>query len=298
MNALASRPSLPTAKTRTARAGPSLRRYVMDTLKRIAPDVGERRLDTAAPLGAQVDLDSIDWLNFFGALQDGLKVEIRPADYGRITTLDDLLAYLAARKARSRRAGIEPVEPVEPVAEHELRDGRMVTIRPLRPDDAERVQHLLEATSEEGRYSRFHKWVSAPSARLVHFLTDFDRDKCTALVCTVRAAGVEAIVGEARFIASAEPGLCEMAILVEDDWRRSGIAGLLMEALIAAARARGFRSMEGLVLANNVPMLRFARALGFDLQLRADDATSVRILKDLVPVRASARAKAARASER
>jgi RimJ/RimL family protein N-acetyltransferase len=54
-----------------------------------------------------------------------------------------------------------------------------------------------------------------------------------------------------------------------------------MDALIAAAGERGLRRMEGLVLTSNFAMLRFARALGFELSIAPDDPTITRIVKKL-----------------
>ena len=49
--------------------------------------------------------------------------------------------------------------------------------------------------------------------------------------------------------------------MVADDWHKTGIARLLMDALIGAARESGFETMAGLVLRTNSSMLRFARTL-------------------------------------
>ena len=69
--------------------------------------------------------------------------------------------------------------------------------------------------------------------------------------------------------------------MIGDAWRKSGVAGLLMEALIRVAQERGLSSMEGLVLRNNPPMLRFARALGFEVASVPQDPTTLRIVKAL-----------------
>lgn len=58
---------------------------------------------------------------------------------------------------------------------------------------------------------------------------------------------------------------CEFGVMIADGWRRSGIAGLLMETLMRTARERGPKTMEGLVLRSNPTMLRFARGLGFSV---------------------------------
>lgn len=74
-----------------------LRETVFDALRRIAPEVAPEALAGAKPLRDQVDLDSMDWLNFLVGLHERLRVDIPEADYARLVTLDDLLAYLRAR---------------------------------------------------------------------------------------------------------------------------------------------------------------------------------------------------------
>ena len=169
--------------------------------------------------------------------------------------------------------------PAHLVREHRLFDGRSVTLRPIRAEDAPLVREFLNELSGESRYMRFQKWVHAPSDKLVHFLTDVDYDRRMALVCAARRGDREEIVGEARYVMNADGKTCELGIVIADAWRKSGIAGLLMEALLRGARERGVQSVEGLVLADNTEMLRFVRALGFDTQLVAEDRTTVRIVK-------------------
>ena len=76
---------------------PELRATVLAALCRIAPEVAPAELRPDVPLRDQVDLDSMDWLNFLVALHGRLGVDIPEADYRKLVTLDDLLAYLAPR---------------------------------------------------------------------------------------------------------------------------------------------------------------------------------------------------------
>ena len=76
---------------------PTLRKTVFNTLRRIAPEVTPSELEPAVPLRDQVDLDSMDWLNFLIALHENLGVDIPEADYQKLVTLDDLMIYLKAR---------------------------------------------------------------------------------------------------------------------------------------------------------------------------------------------------------
>jgi acetyltransferase len=171
--------------------------------------------------------------------------------------------------------------PAHLVCEHQLFDGRMVTLRPIRPEDAALVREFLNELSGESKYMRFQKWVHAPSDKLIHFLTEVDYDRHMALVCTAQHGDRDEIVGEARYVANPDGRTCELGIVIADAWHKSGIAGLLMEALIQAARERGVQSIEGLVLAHNTEMLRFVRALGFDTQPVTDDRKIMRIVKEL-----------------
>lgn len=71
-----------------------LRDLVIATLQGIAPEVDANKLRDDLPLRRQVDLDSMDWLNFLLGLHKALGVEIPESDYARLTTLAALIEYL------------------------------------------------------------------------------------------------------------------------------------------------------------------------------------------------------------
>ncbi|MGV3743368.1 MAG: acyl carrier protein [Burkholderiaceae bacterium] len=74
-----------------------LQAVVFSTLKSIAPEVEENDLVPSQPLRNQVDLDSMDWLNFLVGLHQKLNVEIPESDYSRLRTLDDLTEYMGRK---------------------------------------------------------------------------------------------------------------------------------------------------------------------------------------------------------
>lgn len=75
-----------------------IRAIVIETLKGIAPEIEESDLRPDRLLRDQVDLDSMDWLNFLVGLHQRLQVEIPEADYRKLTTLDTVIAYLAEKR--------------------------------------------------------------------------------------------------------------------------------------------------------------------------------------------------------
>ena len=74
-----------------------LRKVVLATLLSIAPEVEADELRADKPLRNQVDLDSMDWLNFLLGLHEKLAVDIPEADYAKLGTLNDVLGYLGTR---------------------------------------------------------------------------------------------------------------------------------------------------------------------------------------------------------
>ena len=70
---------------------------VLDLLRAIAPELAPEALDPARPLRSQVDLDSMDWLNFLVSLHERFGVTFPEADYARLVSFNDVLDYLAAR---------------------------------------------------------------------------------------------------------------------------------------------------------------------------------------------------------
>lgn len=71
-----------------------IRAVALATLQSIAPEVETGALRGDRPLRNQVDLDSIDWLNFLLGLNKKLGVEIPEADYAKLVTLDDVVTYI------------------------------------------------------------------------------------------------------------------------------------------------------------------------------------------------------------
>ncbi len=66
-------------------------------LRSIAPEATPGELAVDEPLRDQVDLDSMDFLNFLVRLHEKFGVDVPEADYAKLVTLNDFVAYLQAR---------------------------------------------------------------------------------------------------------------------------------------------------------------------------------------------------------
>ena len=67
---------------------------VVAELISIAPEIEEGELSDTELLRDQVDLDSMDWLNFLVRLHTRFEVDIPESRYASLRTIDDLTAYI------------------------------------------------------------------------------------------------------------------------------------------------------------------------------------------------------------
>jgi acyl carrier protein len=81
--------------------GEEIRKSVVDALTRIAPEIDATSIESTSNLRDQLDLDSMDFLNFVLAMHDRLGIDIPEADYPRLSTLDGAVGYLTERLDRN-----------------------------------------------------------------------------------------------------------------------------------------------------------------------------------------------------
>jgi acyl carrier protein len=80
-----------------------IRRQVLQALAEVAPDADVEALRAGVAFRDQIELDSLDFLNFVLALEKRLRIHVPEADYPKLSTLDGCLAYLG----EPRRGGGE-----------------------------------------------------------------------------------------------------------------------------------------------------------------------------------------------
>lgn len=75
-----------------------IRVTVLEVLGQIAPEADPASIDPHVNLRDQLDIDSMDFLNFLIALDKRLHVDIPERDYGQLNTLEACIEYLSARQ--------------------------------------------------------------------------------------------------------------------------------------------------------------------------------------------------------
>lgn len=75
-----------------------LKQTIFQLLKQIAPDTVPEQLKPDDNIREKLEMDSFDALRFIVALDEKLGVETPEQDYGRTSTLADLLSYINEKK--------------------------------------------------------------------------------------------------------------------------------------------------------------------------------------------------------
>jgi acetyltransferase len=151
-----------------------------------------------------------------------------------------------------------------------LRDGTMVTIRPIYPDDAYRLQAFFARLSSESLFYRFLSLRKNLSYELVEHLATVDYRARMALVATCQKDGQELVIAEARYDTgwAGQPDLAEAAIVVEDLYQGQGLGTILAKRLVAYAYVQGIRAFIAIVNSGNAKMMRFIRRSGRSVECR------------------------------
>ncbi len=145
-----------------------------------------------------------------------------------------------------------------------LADGTTVEIRPAGPGDFDAIKAMHEAMSPDNTYMRFFSMSRTAAQTEARRLTREPGPDHRALLAL--AAGE--VVGTASYEVRKDPvdgtlgDTAEIAFAVADSMHHRGIATLLLEHLVSAARAQQLRGLVAETLSENTPMIGVFRDAG------------------------------------
>jgi acetyltransferase len=175
--------------------------------------------------------------------------------------------------SKVRRYAHMAIHPYPAELEHEvqLRDGRRVPVRPIRPEDAEREVRFFAGLSERSRYHRFMQHLPELPPHMLARFTQLDYDKELALVALHEGE----FVAVGRDAPNPDGRTAEFALTVADAWQGKGLGRALLQRLCDAAREAGYETLYGHILAENREMLDLANRMGFAEVARDGSETTV-----------------------
>ena len=239
-------------------------------------------LESDCPLGDHLEHALLRLSDLICLLPQVTDVDINPviADTEGVVAVD---ARLHIRDSHSDGYGHMAIMPYPRHLESRetLPDGTVITVRPIRPEDAEMEEAFIEGLSQRSRYYRFMEHLGQVSVAMLVRFTQIDYDREMALVAVDETDSGPRQVGVARYVTNPDGESCEFAVAVADDWQGRGLGRRLMECLMATARDHDLQRIEGQVLTANRGMLALMDRLGFERHRFPDDYRIVQVERDL-----------------
>lgn len=151
--------------------------------------------------------------------------------------------------------------------------GEVLQVRPIRPDDGQRMAGFYaQATPGDLRLRFFLSRREVPLSELARYCQiDYDRDM------TFVALAGDRMAGEVRAVCDPDNRVAEFAVQVASAWQNRGLGRRLLSKLLAYLRARGTGEVVGQCLQENPGMMALARELGFELQPLEDGTVRLRL---------------------
>ncbi|ATD73020.1 GNAT family N-acetyltransferase [Gordonia sp. 1D] len=151
-------------------------------------------------------------------------------------------------------------------------DGGVVHLRPIVPDDADRIVAFHSKLSERTRYMRYFGPTPTLPPREVARMTTVDHQQRVAIVAVL--GGEIIAVGIYEGLAfDGKPESAEVAFVVADEHQGRGLGPVLLEHLAGAAAENGFTRFEAEVLSENPNMVAVFRDAGYQLARSFDGST-------------------------
>ncbi len=149
-----------------------------------------------------------------------------------------------------------------------LKDGATVRVRPIRPDDADRMARFHDRQSQESVYFRYFRFRPHLNEKELTRFTTVDYEQRMAFIALIgeEMVAVSRYEGENSMDNSAE-----VAFFVDDNHHGRGLATLMLEYLAQRARTRGITTFTATVLPENYRMLAVFKSAGFDVTSRFED---------------------------
>ena len=146
------------------------------------------------------------------------------------------------------------------------KDGRLVLLRPIRPEDELLERELIAGLSEESMRFRFFYILKDITHEMLTRFCNIDYEREMAIIAEYTSNGKKRNVGVGRLVIQPDGERGEFAVLVADDFQNRGLGLKLVDMLIGIGQEKGLRNIYGIVLPDNAKMIRLARKLGFTLE--------------------------------
>jgi acetyltransferase len=144
-----------------------------------------------------------------------------------------------------------------------LKDGTLVRLRPIQPEDEDKWHELLRGCSPESIRARFRFTFQDTTHNMATRFCFIDYDREIAIVAERVDDPTGQLMGVGRMVADADHREAEYAVLVGDHWQGQGLGSMLTDYCLDVCRTWGVKRIVAETAQNNHRMLELFRKRGF-----------------------------------
>jgi len=214
------------------------------------------------------------------------EIDINPliASPDRLLALDArIVLHDPAKQKKVPRPAIRPY-PTQYVSQWTMKDGREVTIRPIRPEDEPLMAEFHSTLSDRTVYLRYFASLTL-KARIAHerllriCFGDYDREMVLVAEHQPQDGSRPRIVGVGRLNKLPARNEAEVAVLVADEYQNLGLGLRLLSAVVQVARDEKLSRVSSEMLRDNLGMQILSKRLGFGLRADSDGQSVAAVLE-------------------
>ena len=214
------------------------------------------------------------------------EIDINPliASPERLLALDArIVLHDPAKQKEVPQPAIRPY-PMQYVSRWKMKDGREVTIRPIRPEDEPLMAEFHRTLSDRTVYLRYFASLTL-SARIAHerllriCFGDYDREMVLVAEHHLQDGSSPRIVGVGRLNKLGTRNGAEVAVLVADEYQNLGLGFRLLSGVVQVARDERLGRVSSEMLRDNLGMQVLSKRLGFRLRTHSDGQSLAAVLE-------------------
>jgi len=166
-----------------------------------------------------------------------------------------------------------------------LRNGQIVLLRSIKPEDEPLWLEMFQNCSKESIYHRFFRNIIDVPHDLSSRCCNIDYDREIAIVAELTENGKKKILGVGRVLINPNEKNGDTALLVADPWQGLGLGSKMTDYLIEICKEKNLETLTGLILNENHRAINLMEGMGFTIEYLGEERVKATLnLKEESPL--------------
>lgn len=147
-----------------------------------------------------------------------------------------------------------------------LRDGRSVVLRPIKPEDEPLWLDMFHGLSDQSLRHRFFEIIKGTPLEIRVRYCNIDYDREIGIVAELYEDGHRNIIGYTRIILDPDRKSAEISFVVADQWQNLGLGSKMVDYVIEICEDKKLETIYGVTLPDNPRAIRLLKKMGFTIK--------------------------------